>query len=223
MSETAYAQLIKRFWILILFYLEETADDLIMHILLSLLIFLKGLALLMTGDFVRGYVALLQKKDPKLCSLQIFSKQQQCDEHHNNSSPVSVANHHRWNCSKCLDRVKNSATRTTSETVSMQQDGTNDGCSISVVRTLPNNFDSRRLFSWTRQSSQGNDSILSKSAQGCNSKCRSPGNKAVTAVNVPAILDEENVSDTFVERSVPVTKGMAELGKFLIITFLCIQ
>ncbi|KAF8733514.1 hypothetical protein HU200_014814 [Digitaria exilis] len=41
---------------------------------------------------MRGYVALQQKKDPKLCSLQIFCNQQQYDGHHNNSSPLFVAN-----------------------------------------------------------------------------------------------------------------------------------
>ena len=94
-----------------------------------------------------------------------------------------------------------------------------------IVWTLPNNFDSKRLFSWSRQSSQGNDqSTFSKSAQECNSKCSSPSsNRAVTVVNVPATLAKENILDTFVERSVPVTTGMAELGEFLISTFHCIE
>jgi hypothetical protein len=120
--------------------------------------------------------------------------------------------------------VKSPGPTTTSETVSIQQDGTNDGCSISIVRTLPNNSDSRRLFSWTQQSSQGNDqSTLSKSAQECNSKCSSPyGSRAVTTVNVPDTLTEANVPDTFTEGSVPATEGM-ELGEFLICTFVCIQ
>ncbi|WVZ88593.1 hypothetical protein U9M48_035094 [Paspalum notatum var. saurae] len=43
---------------------------------------------------LRGYVALLQKKDPKLRSLQIYGDQQQYDEHHN-SSPLSVAKYRR--------------------------------------------------------------------------------------------------------------------------------
>jgi len=42
-------------------------------------------------------------------------------------------------------------------------------------------------------------------------------------VNVPATLVEENVPDTFAETSVSTTKGMAELGEFLIRTFICIQ
>ena len=88
-----------------------------------------------------------------------------------------------------------------------------------------NNLDSRRLFSWTQQSSQRNDqATLPKSAQEHNSKYSSPScNKAVTAVNVPATLAKENILDTFVERSVPVTTGMAELGEFLISTFHCIE
>jgi hypothetical protein len=88
----------------------------------------------------------------------------------------------------------------------------------------PTNSDSRRLFSWTQQSSQGNDqSTLSKSAQECNSKCSSPyGSRAVTTVNVPDTLSEANVPDTFTEGSVPATEGM-ELGEFLISTFVCIQ
>lgn len=106
--------------------------------------------------------------------------------------------------------MKSPGPTTTSETVSIQQDGTNDGCSISIVRTLPNNSDSRRLFSWTQQSSQGNDqSTLSKSAQECNSKCSSPyGSRAVTTVNVPDTLTEANVPDTFTEGSVPATEGL---------------
>ena len=93
-----------------------------------------------------------------------------------------------------------------------------------IVWTLPNNFDSRRLFSWTRQSSQRNDqATLPKSAQEHNSKYSSSCNKAVTAVNVLATLAEENIPDTFIERSVLATKGMAELGEFLISTFLCIE
>ncbi|PUZ58816.1 hypothetical protein GQ55_5G537800 [Panicum hallii var. hallii] len=159
---------------------------------------------------MRGYVALRQKKDPKLRSLQIFRNQQQYDEHHNNSSPLLVAKYQRWNCSSCLDRVKNSGHRTTSETVSMQQDG--DGCSISIIRTLPYNVGSRRLFSGTRQSSQGNgadQSTVSKSVQECNSKCSSPSdNKAVTAENVPATSTEKSVPDTFVEKSVPATQDL---------------
>uniref|UniRef100_K3XE32 Embryonic flower 1-like protein n=1 Tax=Setaria italica TaxID=4555 RepID=K3XE32_SETIT len=161
---------------------------------------------------MRGYVALHQKKDPKLCSLRIFCNQQQYDEHNNNSSPLLVAKYQRWNCSNCLDRVKNSGHRTTSETVPMQQDGTNDDCSISIIRTLPYSVGSRRLFSCTRQSSQGNDadqSNVSKSVQECNSKCSSPSdNKAVTAVNVPATSAENNVPDTFVEKSIPDTKDL---------------
>jgi hypothetical protein len=180
----------------------------------------------MIYTFGRGYVALRQKKDPKLRSLQIFRNQQQYDEHHNNSSPLLVAKYQRWNCSSCLDRVKNSGHRTTSETVSMQQDG--DGCSISIIQTLPYNVGSRRLFSGTQQSSQGNDadqSTVSKSVQECNSKCSSPSdNKAVTAENVPATSTEKSVPDTFVEKSVPATQGMAVLSEFLTtITFLCIQ
>jgi hypothetical protein len=77
-----------------------------------------------------------------------------------------------------------------------------------IVWTLSNNFDSRRLFSWSRQSSQGNDqSTFSKSAKECNSKCSSPSsNRAITVVNVPATLVEENVLDTFIERSVLATE-----------------
>ena len=89
---------------------------------------------------------------------------------------------------------------------------------------MPDNLDSRRLFSWTPQSSQRNDqATLPKSAQEHNSKYNSPCNKAVTAVNVLATLAEENIPDTFIERSVLATKGMAELGEFLISTVLCIQ
>ena len=175
--------------------------------------------------FGRGYVAMRQKKDPKLCSLQIFRNQQQYDEHHNNSSPLLVAKYQRWNCSSCLNRVKTSGHRTTSETVPTQQDG--DGCSISIIRTLPYNISSRRLFSCTQQSSQGNgadQSTVSKSVQECNSKCSSPENKAVTAENVPATSTEKNVPDTFVEKGVPATQGMAVLSEFLTtITFICIQ
>jgi hypothetical protein len=89
---------------------------------------------------------------------------------------------------------------------------------------LPNNFDSRRLFSWSQQSSQGNDrSTLSKSAQECNLKCSSPfDNRAVSIVNVAATLAKENVLDTFIE-GVLATEGMAELGEFLIGTIICIQ
>ncbi|CAN6209948.1 unnamed protein product [Urochloa humidicola] len=159
---------------------------------------------------MRGYVALHQKKDPKLCS-QIFCNQQQCDEHHNNSSQLLVAKYQRWNCSNCLVRVKNSGHRTTSGTVSMQQD---DDCSISIVRTLPYRVGSRRLFSCTQQSSQGNDadqSTVSKSVQECNSKCSSPSdNKAVTAVNVPATSAANKVPDTFAEKSVPATKDLQD-------------
>jgi hypothetical protein len=73
---------------------------------------------------------MLQKKDPKLCSPHIFHNQPQYDQHHD-SSPVLVSKYSRWNCSKCLDRVKVSGQRPTSENVSVQQDGMNDGCSIS--------------------------------------------------------------------------------------------
>ncbi|CAL5079873.1 unnamed protein product [Urochloa decumbens] len=159
---------------------------------------------------MRGYVAQHQKKDPKLCSPQIFCNQQQCDEQHNNSSQLLVAKYQRWNCSNCLVRVKNSGHRTTSGTVSMQQ----DDCSISIVRTLPYRVGSRRHFSCTQQSSQGNDadqSTVSKSVQECNSKCSSPSdNKTVTAVNVPAIYAADNVPDTFVEKSVPATKDLQD-------------
>ncbi|CAN6213826.1 unnamed protein product [Urochloa humidicola] len=160
---------------------------------------------------MRGYVALRQKKDPRLCSPQIFCNQQQCDEHHNNSSQLLVAKYQRWNCSNCLVRVKNSGHRTTSGTVSMQQD---DDCSISIVRTLPYRVGSRRLFSCTQQSSQGNDadqSTVSKTVQECNSKCSSPSdNKVVTAVNVQATSAANNVPDTFVERSDPATKDLQD-------------
>ena len=71
----------------------------------------------MIDAFIRGNVALLQKKDPKLCSLQILCNQQQCDEHHDYSFLVSVTKHHRWNCTKCLGRVKISSPTITSETV----------------------------------------------------------------------------------------------------------
>ncbi|CAO2205057.1 unnamed protein product [Urochloa humidicola] len=161
---------------------------------------------------IRGYVALHQKKDPKLCSLQIFCNQQQCDGQHNNSSPLLVAKYQRWNCSNCLVRAKNSGRRTTSGTVSMQKAGTNGDCSISIVRTLPYRVGSRRLFSCTQQSSHGNDadqSTVSKSVQECNSKCCSPSdNKAATAGNVLATYAENNVPDTFVEKSVPATKDL---------------
>ncbi|WVZ88604.1 hypothetical protein U9M48_035104 [Paspalum notatum var. saurae] len=160
--------------------------------------------LLMLYTFVRGHVALLQKKDPKLCSFQIFSDQQQYDENHN-SSPLSVAKYHRWNCTKCLDRVKTSGHRTKSEINSLQKYET-DGCSISIVRTLRNGVDSRRLFSSTTELSKGND------AEECGSLF---GNKAFSALNVPATSAEENVQDAFNEKSVPTTKCMTELGEFL--------
>ncbi|CAO2194320.1 unnamed protein product [Urochloa humidicola] len=159
---------------------------------------------------IRGYVALHQKKDPKLCS-HIFCNQQECDEHHYNTSQLLVAKYKRWNCSNCLVRVINSGHRTTSGTVSMQQD---DDCSISIVRTLPYRVGSKRLFSCTQQSYQGNDadqSTVSKSVQECNSKCSSPSdNKAVTAVNVPATSAENNVPGTFVEERVPATKDLQD-------------
>lgn len=163
---------------------------------------------------------MLQKKDPKLCS-HIFHNQPQYDEHHD-SSPVLVSKYHRWDCSRCLDSVEVSGHRPTSENVSMQQNGMNDGCSISIVWILPNSVDSRRLFSCTQQSSQGNDRLtLSKTAQECNSKCSSPGNKAITAMNVP--VAEENVPEALVDTRVPSIEGMAEHVEFLIITFCCIQ
>jgi hypothetical protein len=188
--------------------LSQSFVDLYMHILQ---------VLLMISTFGRGYVALHQKKDPKLCSLRIFSNKQQYDEHNSNSSPLLVAKYQRWNCSNCLGRMKSSGHRT-SETVPMQQDGTNDDCSISIVRTLPYSVGSRRLFSCTQQSSQGNDadqSNVSKSVQECNSKCSSPSDdKAVTAVDVPATSAENNVPDTFVKKGIPDTIGMAELSEF---------
>ncbi|CAL4966169.1 unnamed protein product [Urochloa decumbens] len=160
---------------------------------------------------IRGYVALHQKMDPKLCSPHIFCNQQECDEHHNNSSQLLVKKYHRWNCSNCLVRVKNSGHRTTSRTVSVQQD---DDCSISIVRTLPYRVGSRRLFSGTQQSSRGNDadqSTVSKSVQGCNSKFSSPSdNRAATVVNVTATSAENNVRDTFVEKCVPATKDLQD-------------
>ncbi|CAL5031766.1 unnamed protein product [Urochloa decumbens] len=162
---------------------------------------------------IRGYVAQNQKKDPKLCFPHIFCNQQECDEHHNNSSQLLVKMYQRWNCSNCLVRVKNSGYRTTSRTVPMQKDK-DDDCSISMVKTLPYHVGSRRLFSCTQQSSRGNDGIqstVSKSVQGCNSKYSSPSyNKAVTAVNVPATSAENNVPDTFVEKSVPATKDLQD-------------
>jgi hypothetical protein len=169
-----------------------------------------------------------QKNDPKLCSLGIFGNEQQYDEHNSNSSPLLVEKYHRWNCSNCLRKVINSSHSTSSGTVPMQQDGTDDDCSISIIRTLPYNVGSRRLFSCTQQSSQENDvdqSNVSKSAQECNLKCSPPSdNKAVAAINVPAISVENNVLDTFVERSVLDTKGMADSMNFqLLFTFLCLQ
>jgi hypothetical protein len=99
----------------------------------------------------------------------------------------------------------------------MEQDGTNDDCAISFIQTLPYSAGSRRLFSCTQQSSQENDADqanVSKGVQECNLKCNSPSdNKARTAVNVSAISAKNNVSDTFVKRSVPDTKGMAELSE----------
>lgn len=164
---------------------------------------------------LRGYVALLQKKDPKLCSLQIFSNnQRQYDENHRSPPPLSAPKHRRWNCSKCVEEVKIPVHRTTSETISMQQGGTNDGCSISIIRTFRRSADSRRLFPCKQESSRGNDAdrpTLQKSAQECNPKVSSPsGNKVVTAVNVPATLAEDNVPGTFVERNFPVTKDLQE-------------
>ncbi|CAL4959145.1 unnamed protein product [Urochloa decumbens] len=160
---------------------------------------------------IRGYVALHQKMDPKLCAPHIFCNQQECDEHHNNSSQLLVKKYRRWNCSNCLVRVKNSGYRTTSGTVSWQQD---DDCSISIVRTLPYRVGSRRLFSGTQQSSRRNDadrSTVSKSVQGCNSKFSSPSDKkAVTVVNVTATSAENNVPDTSVEKCVPATKDLQD-------------
>ncbi|KAL5649366.1 hypothetical protein ACJX0J_040175, partial [Zea mays] len=153
-----------------------------------------------------GYVAMLQKKDPKLCSPHIFHSQPQYDEHHG-SSPLLVSKYRRWDCSKCLERVKVSGHRPTSGNVSIEQDGMNDGCSISIVRILPNRVDPRRMFYCKQQSSQGNDQLtLSKTAQECNSKCSSPGNKAITAMNIP--VAEENVLEALVERSVPATEDL---------------
>ncbi|KAJ1265005.1 hypothetical protein BS78_08G044500 [Paspalum vaginatum] len=153
---------------------------------------------------LRGFVALLQKKDPKHCSLQIYGDKQQYDEHHN-SSPLSVAKYRQWDCTNCLDKLKTSGHRTTSETNFMQQYQT-DGCSISIVRTLHKSVDSRRLFYCTPKSSKGNDanrSIISNSSQECASAF---GNKAISAANAPATLAEENVQGIFVEKSVPATK-----------------
>ncbi|KAK3163223.1 hypothetical protein QOZ80_1AG0000860 [Eleusine coracana subsp. coracana] len=138
---------------------------------------------------IREYVAVLQKKDPKLYSLsQNFCKQQRQDEQQN-LRPVSVTKFRRWNCSSCLDKA-NSANRTTSITVSPKQNGTDSGCSISFVRTVrPTSVHHTRVLTCTQRSSQVNEgvgSVVPKSTQECNSKCNSPsGNKGVlTELNV---------------------------------------
>ncbi|KAG8045750.1 hypothetical protein GUJ93_ZPchr0008g12007 [Zizania palustris] len=102
---------------------------------------------------IRGYVALLQKKHPKLCSLsRIFHEQNKWDEQQASSSPFSVANFRRWDCSKCLDKMKISDHRTTPITVSTKKDVTSDGCSITFIRStlMPADVVSKRM-------SQGND------------------------------------------------------------------
>jgi hypothetical protein len=112
--------------------------------------------------------------------------------------------------------VINSGHNTSSGTVPMRQDGTNDDCSISIIQPLPYSVSSRRIFSYTQQSSQENDvdqSNVSKSIQECNLQCSSlSDNKVVTTINVPAISVENNVLDTFIDRSVPDTKGVTKLS-----------
>ncbi|KAL6627006.1 hypothetical protein ACP70R_030732 [Stipagrostis hirtigluma subsp. patula] len=141
---------------------------------------------------IRGYVALLQQKDPKFCSLsQTFRDQQHNEEHCNNLCPLSVGMFRRWNCSKCLDKVNVPDNERTSRNVSMNQ----DGCSISFIRTvIPDSVDSGRLFPCTQHSSQGNNpggSTASKSAQESHSKCTSPssGIKGITEINADPAKD----------------------------------
>jgi hypothetical protein len=116
--------------------------------------------------------------------------------------------------------VINSGHRISFGTVPMQQDRTNDDCTISIVRTLPYSAGSRRLFSCTQQSSQANDADQSnvlKSAQECNLKCSSlSNNKTITEVNVPTTSTKNNVLNTsfIIERSVPDIKCMVELSEF---------
>jgi hypothetical protein len=111
-----------------------------------------------------------------------------------------------------------------SETASIQHDGTHDGCSISIVWTLiiliPEDCflgHDNHLKGMINQPFQ----IVAKNA--IQIAFLVLANRAVTVVKVPATLAEENVLDTFVERSVPATEGMAELGEFLISIVLCIQ
>uniref|UniRef100_A0A0D3ELC9 Embryonic flower 1-like protein n=3 Tax=Oryza barthii TaxID=65489 RepID=A0A0D3ELC9_9ORYZ len=132
---------------------------------------------------IRGYVALLQKKDPKFCSLsRIFHDQKKCDEHKASSSPFSVAKFRRWDCSKCLDKLKTSDNGTAPRTLPAKQNGTSDGCSITFVRStfVPASVGSQKVSPST-QSSQGKNadrSTLPKSVQeGNDSKCNAPSGK----------------------------------------------
>uniref|UniRef100_A0A0E0JFY2 Embryonic flower 1-like protein n=1 Tax=Oryza punctata TaxID=4537 RepID=A0A0E0JFY2_ORYPU len=132
---------------------------------------------------IRGYVALLQKKDPKFCSLsRIFHDQKKCDEHKSSSSPFSVAKFRRWDCSKCLDKLKTSDNGTAPRTLPAKLDGTSDGCSITFVRStfVPASVGSQKVSPST-QSSQGKSadrSTLPKSVQeGNDSKCNAPSSK----------------------------------------------
>lgn len=172
-----------------------------LNIILSIYVLL--CIFLMICALFREYVALLQKKDPKLYSLsQNFCKQQHQQDEHQNLRPIPVTKFRRWNCSSCLDKV-NSADRTTSITLSPKQNATdNSGCSISFVRSvLPTSVHHTRLPTCTQRSSQGNEvvgSAFPKSTQECNSKCNSPsGSKG--------LLIEMNVD--------PATKGIVELDE----------
>jgi hypothetical protein len=155
---------------------------------------------LMICILFREYVAQLQKKDPKLYSLYpSFCKQQHQDEHQN-LLPISATKFRRWNCSDCLDKVK-ITDRTTSIDVSLKQNDTSSGCSISFIRNvMPTSVDYTRRLPCTPRLSQGNQvggSALPKSTQECNSNCKSPGSKGV--------LTEMNID--------LATKGMVEIDK----------
>jgi hypothetical protein len=165
--------------------------------------------ILMICILFREYVGQLQKKDPKLYSLYpSFCKQQHQDEHQN-LCPISATKFRRWNCSGCLDKEK-ITDRTTSIDVSLKKNDTSSGCSISFIRNVrPTSVHYTRRRPCTQRLSQGNQiggSAFPKSAQECNSNCKSPCSKGV--------LTEMNVD--------LATKGMVEIEKSSS-KFLCIQ
>ncbi|XP_006643943.1 uncharacterized protein LOC102701944 [Oryza brachyantha] len=154
---------------------------------------------------IRGYVALLQKKDPKFRSLsRIFLDQKKCNGHQASSSPFSVAKFRRWDCSKCLEKLKASDYGTSPRTLPAKQDGTSDGCSITFVRStfMPATVGSK-IVSPSAQSSQGKKSdrsTLPKSAQeGNNSKCNAPsGQKGAAEGNTgPHMKDLQGAAQNY--------------------------